>query len=170
MRNPLVRDVPPRAAFVVVALALLASVVTGRERAAVPEIVEPEQRNVAAAPVPVEDLDVERLVRLRREEPFKDLFASRSMTPPPAPAPVAAAKPAPPPAPSAPPLPFRYLGRMVDGGKVVVFLLKNQDTLHAAPGDTLENAYKVESVTDSAVHFVYLPLGTKQALSVPAPQ
>lgn len=167
MKNPLTRDVPPRAAIVIVALALLASVVTGRERAAVPAIVEPAQRHVATDPVPPEDLDLEKLVRLRREEPVRDLFASRSLAPAPPPAPVTAAKP---PVPSAPPLPFRYLGRMVDGTKVVVFLLKNQEAVHAAAGDTLENTYKVESITDSAVQFVYLPLGTKQTLGVPAAQ
>jgi hypothetical protein len=162
------RDVPAGAAITVLALVLLASVVTGREDER-PAALVVEPASVPVQNASVEDLDIDRLKRPRKATPPPDLFASRTPTPAPAAAPVVAAAPAPA-APTAPALPFKYLGRMVDGGKEVVFLERNQDSLTAAAGDTLDNIYQVESISESAVQFVYLPLGTKQVLSVPARQ
>jgi hypothetical protein len=164
MRRLRKRDVPAGAAITIAALVLLASVVTGREESRAPETVA---ESVPEKPVVQEDLDLQRLKRVRKEGEIQDLFAGRSPNPPPAPV-VAVAKPAPPPAPTAPPLPFKYLGRMVDGGKVVVFLERNQDNFAAAAGDTLDGTYRLESIGESAVQFVYLPLGEKQLLSIPA--
>jgi hypothetical protein len=170
MRRLLKRDIPVGAAIAVAALALVASVVTGREEGRTPDrIAEPviaPNRAVAA-----EDLDLKRLTRAKKEGEIQDLFSGRSWSSPPvqvAAAPATAAKPPPPPAPSAPPLPFKYLGRMADSDRLVVFLEKNQATLSASVGDKLENDYQVESIAESAVHFVYLPLGTKQVLNIPA--
>ena len=74
----------------------------------------------------------------------------------------------PPEPPSAPPLPFRYLGRMVKGDQVLVYLLKNNDMFAVEAGTTLERDYRIESVSATEVAFVYLPLGAKQILSVAA--
>jgi hypothetical protein len=171
MKRVLKRDVPAGAAMTVAALVLVASVVTGREEGRAPDkiveaIVEP------ARAVAFEDLDLERLKRPKKDGETQDLFANRSWSLQQArvvTAPAAAGKPVPPPAPTAPPLPFKYLGRMADGDKVVVFLERNQDTLSAAAGDKLQSDYQVESIAESAVHFVYLPLGTKQVLNIAAP-
>jgi hypothetical protein len=170
MKRPLKRDVPAGAAIAVAALALLASVVTGRED--VREERRPQAttaESVREKSIAQEDLDLERLKRQRKEGDVQDLFAGRAWNPPPAAAaPVVVEPPAPPPVPSAPPLPFKYLGRMADGDRLVVFLERNQAALSARVGDRLENDYQLESVAESAVHFVYLPLGTKQILSIPA--
>lgn len=172
MKRLLKRDVPAGAAITVTALVLVASVVTGREEGRAPETVVA----AAVAPAPAiaaEDLDLERLRRPKKEGEIQDLFASRSWSAPPArvaAVPAVVEKPAPPPAPSAPPLPFKYLGRMIEGDKAVVFLERNQAALSAAAGDKLENDYQLESIAESAVHFVYLPLGTKQVLNIAAPQ
>ena len=167
MKLPLERDVPAGAAITIVALVLLASVVTGREDSIVPAAaVDPIP---ASRPAAVEELDLEVLKRTRNGNAPQDLFAPRVPIQAVVPAVAAAVKPAPP-TPSAPPLPYKYLGRMVDGGKVMVFLERNQDSLSAVAGDTLDNTYQVESIAESAVHFVYLPLGTKQVLGIPAPQ
>src|SRR5204862_168299 len=48
-----------------------------------------------------------------------DLFAAHSFLPPP---PKVSVRAGPPPAPVAPPLPFRYQGRMTEGASTVVFL------------------------------------------------
>ena len=148
------------------ALVLVASVVTGREEPPVPATVtEP----VPAKAVAREDLDLERLKRQKKEGEIQDLFAGRNWNPP-APvvaAPVVPQKPVPPPAPSAPALPFKYLGRMADADRLVVFLERNQDTLSVSVGDKLQNDYQVEGIGESAVTFVYLPLGTKQILNIP---
>ena len=156
----------------ILALILLASVVAGREDA-------PEAKRIAvpiAPPAPAqvpdtEDLDLGKLKRVKKEGEVQDIFAGRSWTPPPAPvvaAPVALAPPAPPPAPSAPPLPFKYLGRMADAERLVVFLERNQVALSASVGEKLENDYQIEGISESAVTFLYLPLGTKQILNIPA--
>ncbi len=169
MRRFLKRDVPVGAAIAVAALALLASVVTGREEQRTPAKIS-EATVMPAIPVAAADLDLERLKRAKKEGEIQDLFANRFWDLPPvavAAAPVAVQKNTPPPVPSAPPLPFKYLGRMVDGAMQVVFLERNQATLSAAAGDQLENDYQVESIAESAVHFIYLPLGTKQVLSIP---
>ena len=167
MKLPLERDIPAGAAITIVALVLLASVVTGREDSIVSAAaVDPIP---ASRPAAVEDLDLEVLKRTRNENAPQDLFAPRVPVQAVVPAVAAAVKPTPP-TPSAPPLPYKYLGRMVDGGKEMVFLERNQDSLSAVAGDTLDNTYQVESIVESAVHFVYLPLGTKQVLAIPAPQ
>lgn len=160
------RDLPVGAALTIAALVLLASVVSGNEDSRAPVRVEP-----VAAPssnAPSGDLDLGQLKRLRKEDDATppDLFAPRQ--PPIAlAAPQPAPKPSPPPAPSAPPLPFKYLGRMVDGPRTVVFLERNLESLVAAAGDTLDGVYRIESVGETAVHFVYLPLEQKQSLSIP---
>ena len=170
MKDRLTGSIPLGAAIVVVALVALAGVVTGREQA--PEVVAPAERREAQAAPPVEELDLKWIVRERRERSIQDLFenprpAVPAVPPAPPPAPVAETKPEPPPAPSAPPLPFAYLGQMQNGERLIVYLVRNQEMLLAEEGQTLEPGYKVEGVTDSAVHFVYLPLGTKQVLAIP---
>lgn len=171
MKRLLARDIPPRAAIVVLALVLLASVVGGREKAPETHVVPATTKQGSEEAAKVEDLALESLTRKRSEREREDLFASRSWAPPPAAAqPVAAAKPAPPPVPSAPPLPFKYLGRKADAERLVVYLAKGEDTFNAVVGDTLQNTYSVESISESAVEFIYLPLGTRQSLSIPPPQ
>jgi hypothetical protein len=172
VRNPLKRDNPPRAALVVAAFALLASVVAGGEKSVPSGVIEPRE---AATPVVSEpiDLDPARLVRPRREGEIPDLFAGRQVAPPLAPAAIAPptpVKPAPPPPPSAPPLPFKYLGRYLDGDRLVVFLARNEEAFSVTAGEKLDNGYEVEAITEESVSFVYLPLGTKQVLTVPPPQ
>lgn len=171
------RDVPFGAAVTIVALVLLATVVTGRDESAslspAPEPAAPSPPRGAAkeATAATEDLDLARLNRPNREDANQpqDLFAARSWTPAAPAVPVNAApqKPASPPAPSAPPLPFKYLGRKTDGDKVTVFLEKGEYAYRAGPGEVIDNTYRVVSIGVSTVDFVYLPLGTKQTLSFP---
>ncbi len=170
MKALLQRDIPRGAAAAVVALALLASVVTGRETAPAPEPAPAQPSPAAAVPVLAEDLDTLKMIRQRRDGSVLDLFAIPA---PPQIAPVAPAaappeaKPEPPQAPGAPALPFSYLGRMQKGERTIIYLLKNQDMLLAETGSTLENDYRVEGISDTAVNFLYLPLGSRQVLSIP---
>jgi hypothetical protein len=190
MKPVLMRDIPPRTAAVIVALAFIASVVSGGERiASTPAIAEPAARadparaeaNTQPAAANLDDLDLGQLERREKRGRVNDLFANnapppppairRAPSPPPAPAVVAAAAPAEPaPRPTAPALPFRYLGKLVDGANVSVFLERNQDTLSVPVGGTIAGTYRVESVSESAVVFVYLPLGERQTLAISARQ
>jgi len=63
----------------------------------------------------------------------------------------------------APPLPFRYIGRMLDGDKLAVFLANGNDSFAAKAGERLGD-YRVDKVTETEVVFTYLPLKTKQTL------
>lgn len=175
MSGALSRDIPKGTAAVIVALALVAGVVGGRESPPASPAPSPAPRGsvpaaVAAAHAPIDEIDLKRLSRLRGGHEMQDLFA-----PPEPPGPAVAlarqpaVKPEPPPAPSAPPLPFTYLGRMKKGEQVTVYLLRNQDLLLAQAWSAIDD-YRVEAISDSAVQFLYLPLGTHQLLPIPAGQ
>lgn len=169
------REIPRRATLVVVALALIASVVAGRE-----EVSSDPQAAPAPAPAvnggtpqaALPDLDLDKLNRAHKADKITDLFASKAAAPIPAPVAVAITlpPPPPPPAPTAPPLPFRYFGKWIDGERTVVFLWNNSDGYSVAAGDTLEGTYRIEAITDSSVDFVYLPLGSKQTLPISKPE
>jgi hypothetical protein len=77
---------------------------------------------------------------------------------------VQAAEELPPPTPVAPPLPFRVMGRYVEGGQTLVFLQQADRNWIVREGDVLNESYKVESVKANAIHFKYLPLDEVQIL------
>jgi hypothetical protein len=119
-------------------------------------------REAQAAP----HLELEKLRRPQQEAAGADPFARRNWD-------VAAraearrnAPPPPPPAPRAPPLPFTYLGKAVEQGKVTVFLSRGDNTYIARAGDTLDGQYRVERVDQGMVVFRYLPLGQRQQLAL----
>lgn len=95
-----------------------------------------------------------------------DLFPARDLTAPvsasPAQGPQAAA------APVAPALPFQYMGEIIDRGKRTLFVLRGEDHYSLVPGKKIDDQYKVERITDTAVTFTYLPLGVRQNLALPA--
>ena len=116
--------------------------VTGLVRAATPRAVE-------AAP--------SAQTRFQRQD--ADAFAARSwQPPPPRPVPVTVAEP------KAPPLPFRYLGKVMEEGAVVAFIALDARTYLAHKGDVLLD-YRIEDVTPAQMTFVYLPLNEKQTLT-----
>jgi nucleoid-associated protein YgaU len=168
---PLGKNISPRAAGAAVTLVLLASLVTGREAASphVEALAEPAHAARIQRPAPASEstaaLEVQRLHRKAEGHAPVELFAARAN-----PAmPEQAAEPAPPPAPTAPPLPFRYLGKLIEGGKLRIFLA-NGEALHTVQsGETLENLYKVELVSEEMVTFTFIPLGTSQTLAIDAP-
>ena len=169
MRAPLLRDVPPRAAAVVVALTLVASLVTGAPwtAAPAPTAAPSAPQATAEAPVPSEPLDLEAQERRKTTGTVPDLFVNPvPVAAPPAPARVAAIA-APPPPPVAPPLPFRYLGRFDDGERQVVFLEEGQIAHSIGAGETIGQRYRVERISDTAVTFRHLIFGTEQTLVIP---
>jgi len=170
MSSPIFRDIPPRAAAVIVALVLVASVVSGSQwgPGANPA---PEPRTPPQETTEAPALELERLERRKASGRVPDLFA----TPIPAAAKVrtAAAKSAQPApvvavAPPLPPIPYRYLGRMEDGERRIVFLEKGPVVLTAAAGDTIEGIYRIESVSETAIAFRHIARDTVQTLQVPA--
>ena len=160
MTTFLTRKIPTRAAIAIAVLALLASLVSGRERSDV--AVTAIESNAPAA-VTVAELDPAKIARQPApQQPVADLFA-----PPAPPAPPAyqqqEAKP------TAPPLPFRYLGRAtIEEGRIVVFLERGNQNFSVAQGERAGSEYRIEQITDASVTLTYLPLGQQQTLAVPA--
>jgi hypothetical protein len=87
-----------------------------------------------------------------------DLFAARNWQPV-APAPVRLAEAAP----VAPPLPFRYLGKMLSDGQVMAIVAQDSRTLLLRQGDRVAN-YQVVDITPEHMTLMYIPLNQTQQL------
>jgi hypothetical protein len=71
-----------------------------------------------------------------------------------------------PPPPSAPPLPFAFVGLLdAESAHPRVFLSSGDRLLIAAPGDVLDQQYRLEAIAAAELVFTYLPLDQKQSLS-----
>ena len=114
------------------------------------------------------ELRLDRLGPRSSPTPAGDPFQARSWAPPPDPQP-AARRRAPPP-PQAPPLPFAYMGKMVDDGATSVFLANQDRNYVARVGDTLDGTYRVDSIDDNGLVVTYLPLKQKQTLAFGDPR
>ena len=125
---------------------------------------------IAPAAVRTEVASESRFSQLPEREDIgkrrSELFPSQSWTPP-APrvtaAPAAAAVPV---APSAPPMPYRVAGRVVHEGGAHVVLAKGDRVLTVREGDTLDDGYRVETISAQGVTLVYIPLELAQQLPV----
>jgi hypothetical protein len=96
--------------------------------------------------------------------PAVDIFAVRNWEPP-QPVMNDATQAAAPPA--APPLPFRYLGKIVEPGKGVAFLLAQGDqVLSVRVGDSIDATYRVEKYEGGQLYFLYRPMKIRQSLPV----
>jgi len=137
----------------------LASVVAGRERPTLD--LSPPPARESASVVSANGLDLDKLA-LRAEHGDEkkgvDPFAPRSFSPVEGPG-----RPGGPHKPVAPPLPFKYLGKMIEDGKLNVFLARGEESLSVRAGQKI-GEYRVDAVTDSEIVFTYLPLKTKQSL------
>jgi hypothetical protein len=145
-----------RIAFAVVTLALLAGVVVGREKPA--EILFQEKKPAAGA-----DFDLSMLEHKEAAAPSADPFASRSFGAP------RQERAAVQPRPEAPALPFRYMGKVVEDGKTEILLLRGDEHFAVAAGQKIDNEYRLDKVTASALTITYLPMKTKQTLELTTP-
>ena len=69
-------------------------------------------------------------------------------------------------APIAPPLPFTYIGKMLDeeSGRLVLYLSKGDIPYSVSVGDVIDEIYKVETISEKELTLIYLPMNTKQIL------
>jgi len=86
-------------------------------------------------------------------------FGSRAWPPPSQ----IASKPA---APTVPPMPYRFAGKLLQNGKLQVFLSKGDATIPVREGETLDGIYRVESIGEDRITLVYLPLKHKETIPV----
>jgi hypothetical protein len=119
-----------------------------------------------SAGTPVELVPRDVLIAASSKESARDLFAAHSWNPPPPPAP----PPQPEAAPSAPPVPYTYLGRKVEGDAWEVYLARGDQTFVAKSGTVLDGAWRVESAQPPSLVLTFLPLGQTQTLSIGDPQ
>jgi hypothetical protein len=169
-------------------LVLLASLVVGGENRRQLAQLAPVHPAVNPSPAPTppprasEELDVEKLHRAKRGEPIVDVFAHKAVAaplpavlrevapPPPAPPPPAEpAVSAPPPPPAPPALPFRFVGKFVENGTTRLLLANGDKEHNVSGGETLEGSYRVDSISEQAVTFTYLPMSAPQVLALTPP-
>lgn len=93
-------------------------------------------------------------------EPRAELFGPHSWQPP---APKDRAARA---VPSVPPMPYRFAGKLVQQGQTQIFLSKDDSIIAIREGDTLDGAYRVESIGEAQITLVYLPLKHKETIPI----
>ena len=91
-----------------------------------------------------------------------DIFAARTWEPPPPPPDLT-----PPPPPKAPPLPFRFIGRISEPGKRPAFLLaQGEEVLTVRVGDVIDRDWRLEKFTGGKLKFRYRPLNLLSNLPI----
>ena len=146
-------------AAIAVVGALASVVATGREQPSA--VVEPAAPRVDTRLQVNADIDLAKLEARIDEGAKVDAFAPRNFSPvvPPQQQQAAAA----PAKPEAPALPFKYLGKMVEDGKLSVFLANGDESITVHAGQRIGD-YRIDKITEAEVRFTYLPLKTKQSL------
>ncbi|MDB5961368.1 MAG: hypothetical protein JWP59_2662 [Massilia sp.] len=92
-------------------------------------------------------------------------FGVQNWTPPPPPP-----KPAPPPPPVAPPLPFTYLGKVLENGVWEVFLARGSETLIVRKETVVDGVYRVDAIAPPSMTMTYLPLKQVQQINIGVPE
>lgn len=109
----------------------------------------------------IAEIQLDKLKRAPLDAEQEDLFKRKSWYVPPPPP-----KPVPPPPPMAPPLPFSYVGKLIDGGKVTVFMSRQDRNYAVKEGESIDGTYRVEEVKPPLMTLVYLPLNQKQTMQI----
>jgi len=120
------------------------------------------------------EIALNKLQRSSQKKVGKDLFAAKSWGgavrrhPQPKDAAVVAPQITAPEAPVVPPLPFSYIGKMIDeeSGKLVLYLSKGDVPYSVSVGDLIDGIYRVEGVSEAEVTLIYVPLNVKQVLII----
>jgi hypothetical protein len=74
--------------------------------------------------------------------------------------------PPPPVIPTAPPNPFKYLGKQKSGNEIKVFLSEGEKTWVVQENFALGQQYRVESIRPPLLILVYLPLNIRQEVVI----
>ena len=123
----------------------------------------PRSPGESGTPAPAEPggLQLDRGGPAPEKREIRDIFAVQTWHVEPPPTPAAAAVP------QAPPLPFTYLGKLIDRGRVTVYLENGEDrNLAVRQGDVIDGIYRVKRITPDAVTFVYIPMNKQQTLEI----
>ncbi|NOT15744.1 MAG: hypothetical protein HOP21_09270 [Methylotenera sp.] len=66
--------------------------------------------------------------------------------------------------PTAPPVPYNFVGKMVENGQTKGFIQQGETLLTVKQGEVLDAQYKVVSIENEGVSILYLPLNTPQTI------
>jgi hypothetical protein len=123
--------------------------------------------------VPKSVIALDKLKRSSQKKAGKDLFGARSWgSTPRRSASSGAAKVVPqefaPVRAIAPPMPFSYMGKMVDeeSGKLTLYLSKGDVPYTVSVGEVIDGVYRVEAVSETELTLIYLPLNTRQTITI----
>ena len=156
----------------------LAMAFSGRDSGEIPDVAGVAEKKASSANPSATDpherlrseinFDLSAVKRIAPEHiQSSGLFQSKSWyvaPPPPPPNPASLLPPPPPPPPTAPQLPFTFIGRMIDGDDVTLFLTNNNNQYNAKLNDVLDSTYRVDKITDKSAVLTYLPLNIQQEL------
>jgi hypothetical protein len=156
------------------AVTIVLSAASGEGRKSADALVVLAQNPVSKEPrqpaQPLPHIELERL-QMHHEPAESDMVASTAFSamswyvPPPPPPPPPPPKPVPPPPPTAPPMPFSFLGRYMEGQKLTILLVRGDRMYTVAEGEVIDNTYRVERLNGEQVELTYLPLNIKQTIS-----
>lgn len=74
------------------------------------------------------------------------------------------------PVPQAPPMPFRVIGILQSGPRWLIQIERAGEQIVAAKGETIDDVYRVEALSEGEVTITYLPFGERQVVPLfPAP-
>src|SRR3989442_2760231 len=148
--KPTVKKVLAGIAFV----SALASVVAGREQ---PSFAPAHEPRVDTKLQTREDIDLAKLEARVDEGAKVDAFAPKNFSPvvPPQAGPTGKRE--------APALPFRYIGKMVDNGRLAVFLQNGADSYTVTEGERVGD-YRVDKISQAGIPLTHLPMHTQQTL------
>lgn len=156
-----------RQRWMVLALAATLAAVWWTQPQNEPDIVSPREAPRTAA----RSASVQAKAPARAAEPgarlapmVADLFPQQTWRPPPQPP--KPYVPPPPPPPQAPPLPFKYLGHWEENGRKSLLLVQGEQPVPIQPGQTLPGGWRVDSISEHAVVFTYLPLDLQTTLGI----
>lgn len=69
----------------------------------------------------------------------------------------------------APPLPFRFVGRVTQQGATQVYVARGAKLFQVRQGDVLDNEYRVEALAPGEIAFVHLRSGNRQVMTLSPP-
>jgi len=168
--------IPAKQRWIIYAIALALTLVAvkwaGGQDSADNGVAAARQAGEAAKPgraAPASTAATERAPELRLDllgsrtspAPAGDPFQARSWAPPPEPE---ANRRRLPPPPQAPPMPFAYMGKLVEDTTTTVFLARQDRNYVVRAGDTIDGTYRVERIGDDGLVVTYLPLKIQQTL------
>ena len=70
------------------------------------------------------------------------------------------------PVPVAPPVPYRFAGKVLKGSEEEILVSKGELVFPVKAGETLDGMYRVESIGADRIELLYLPLGTRDRIVV----